>query len=74
MALSVAAEMAGRDFAEGLQLALEYAPEPPFAAGRPQDAQPRVLAAVTQRFELNWPERRAAAARAAVALAARARA
>ena len=71
MALTVAAEIAGRDFAEGLQLALEYAPEPPFAAGRPEDAQPRVRAAVSERFEVNWPERRAAAARAATALAAR---
>jgi cyclohexyl-isocyanide hydratase len=71
MALTVAAEIAGRDFAEGLQLALEYAPEPPFAAGRPQDAQPRVRAAVTQRFEVSWPERRTAAARAAAALLGR---
>jgi cyclohexyl-isocyanide hydratase len=71
MALTVAAELAGREFAEGLQLALEYAPEPPFAAGRPEDAQPRVRAAVTERFEAHWPERRAAVARAAAALAAR---
>ncbi len=71
MALTLAAELAGREFAEGLQLALEYAPEPPFTAGRPEDAQPRVRAAVSERFEANWPERRTAAARAATALAAR---
>jgi transcriptional regulator GlxA family with amidase domain len=71
MALTVAAEIAGRDFAQGLQLALEYAPEPPFAAGRPESAPPHVRAAVAERFEVNWPERRGAAARAASALAAR---
>ena len=71
MALTVAAGIAGRDFAEGLQLALEYAPEPPFAAGRPEIAPPRVRAAVSERFEVSWPERRSAAARAAAALAAR---
>ncbi len=72
MALTVAAEIAGRDVAEGLQLALEYAPEPPFTAGRPEGAPPRVRAAVSQRFEASWPQRRSAAARAAAALAARA--
>ena len=70
MALTVAAEIAGRDFAQGLQLALEYAPEPPFAAGRPEDAPAQVRAAVSQRFEQTWPQRRHAAARAAATLAA----
>ena len=46
MALTVAAEIAGRDFAEGLQLALEYAPEPPFDAGRPERVSPAVLHSV----------------------------
>src|SRR5215472_1291428 len=31
LALTVLAEVAGRDVAEGVQLAIEYAPEPPFA-------------------------------------------
>ena len=44
MALTVVAEIAGRAFAEGVQLALEYAPEPPFAGGRPELAAPAVRA------------------------------
>jgi cyclohexyl-isocyanide hydratase len=72
MALTVAAEIAGREFAQGLELALEYAPEPPFAVGRPESAPARVRAAVAERFEVSWPGRRDAAARAASALAARA--
>jgi cyclohexyl-isocyanide hydratase len=35
-ALTLAAEIAGDDFAQGLQLALEYAPAPPFNSGRPR--------------------------------------
>jgi cyclohexyl-isocyanide hydratase len=72
MALTVAAEVAGRDFAEGLQLALEYAPEPPFAAGCPEAARAEVRASVLQRFELHWPQRQAAAERAGERMAARA--
>ena len=34
MALTVVAEIAGPDFAQTLQLALEYAPDPPFARSR----------------------------------------
>ncbi len=45
-ALTVAAELAGAEFAQGLQLGLEYAPAPPFDAGRPETAPPAVLAAV----------------------------
>ena len=41
MALTVVAEIAGPDFAQTLQLALEYAPEPPFATGRPEIARAR---------------------------------
>jgi hypothetical protein len=36
MALTVVAEIAGRAFAEAVQLAIEYAPEPPFVGGRPE--------------------------------------
>lgn len=45
-ALTLAAEIAGDDFAQGLQLALEYAPAPPFSSGRPETAPPHVLAFV----------------------------
>jgi transcriptional regulator GlxA family with amidase domain len=70
MALTVMAEIAGRDFAEGVQLALEYAPEPPFAGGRPELARAAVLAAVRERLASRWPSRRAAVDEAAAALAA----
>jgi len=46
-AFVVAAELAGADFAQRLQLGLEYAPAPPFNAGRPETAPPEVRAAVT---------------------------
>jgi cyclohexyl-isocyanide hydratase len=44
--LAVVAELAGRAQAEAIQLALEYAPAPPFRAGTPDEAPPAVLAAV----------------------------
>jgi transcriptional regulator GlxA family with amidase domain len=49
-ALTVAAEVAGADYAQALQLGFEYAPEPPFNAGRPDLARPEILAAVNQRM------------------------
>ena len=42
-ALTVLAEIAGRDVAEAIQLGLEYAPAPPFASGRPELARPEVV-------------------------------
>ena len=69
MALTVSAEIAGADHAQAVQLAMEYAPEPPFAAGRPESARPEIVAEVRARFAGVWPERRAAAERAAQALA-----
>src|SRR3990167_2462797 len=45
-ALTLAAEIAGDDFAQGLQLALEYAPAPPFNSGCPETAPPHVLATI----------------------------
>jgi cyclohexyl-isocyanide hydratase len=49
-ALVVAKELAGDSFAEELQLTLEYAPEPPFDCGRPDEARPEVLASVRERM------------------------
>jgi cyclohexyl-isocyanide hydratase len=40
-------ELAGRDYAEGVQLGLEYAPDPPFHSGRPE----RMSTAVDGRAE-----------------------
>ncbi|MGD0642956.1 MAG: DJ-1/PfpI family protein [Roseiarcus sp.] len=45
-ALTLLAELAGREVAETVQLNLEYAPEPPFAAGTPQTASPEIVARV----------------------------
>lgn len=51
LALTVVAEIAGREFAECVQLGLEYAPEPPWDSGRPELASPQVVAQVKQRLE-----------------------
>lgn len=48
-ALTVVAEIFGSDVAQMVQLGLEYAPEPPFAAGSPATAPAEVLAAVRAR-------------------------
>jgi transcriptional regulator GlxA family with amidase domain len=42
-ALTVLAEIAGDTTAQAIQLGLEYAPAPPFNAGRPETAPPEVL-------------------------------
>ena len=68
MALTVVAEVAGQHMAEAVQLAIEYAPAPPFDSGRPELARAEVLAAVRRRLDSRWPERRAAAQRASAAL------
>ncbi len=49
-ALTVLAEIAGPETAQVVQLGLEYAPEPPFDAGRPDHAPPAVLTACEARF------------------------
>jgi transcriptional regulator GlxA family with amidase domain len=43
-AFTVLAEIAGEDVAQMIQLGLEYAPQPPFDAGRPELARPEILA------------------------------
>ncbi len=42
-ALRVAAALRGDDVAQDIQLAIAYAPEPPFNAGTPETAPPAVL-------------------------------
>jgi cyclohexyl-isocyanide hydratase len=66
MALRVAAEIAGTAHAQAIELALEYAPEAPFACGRPEMAAAETVSAV--RARLGLAQRRAAAERAARAL------
>jgi transcriptional regulator GlxA family with amidase domain len=70
MALAVMAEIGGRDLAETVQLAIEYAPAPPFDSGRPELAREPVLRAARSRLDSVRPERDAALRRAAAALAA----
>jgi putative intracellular protease/amidase len=60
-ALTAAAEIAGRQTAEAIQLMLEYAPAPPFDAGDPHTAPPEVLEAVMGQVAAWLPARRAAA-------------
>jgi cyclohexyl-isocyanide hydratase len=69
MALEVMAEVAGRDYAEVVQLAIEYAPAPPFNSGRPELAREPVLRAARARLESINVERDAAIRRAVAALA-----
>jgi putative intracellular protease/amidase len=67
-ALTVAAELAGAAFAQGLQLNIEYAPAPPFDAGRPETAPAEVLAQVQARLATLLPSRWASAEAAAARL------
>jgi cyclohexyl-isocyanide hydratase len=46
--LALAAELAGREAAEAIQLQLEYAPSPPFDAGSPASASSSVVETVKQ--------------------------
>jgi cyclohexyl-isocyanide hydratase len=48
--LAVVAELAGQAQAEAIQLALEYAPQPPFRAGTPEEAPAAVLATVRKQM------------------------
>jgi transcriptional regulator GlxA family with amidase domain len=51
MALAVMADIAGVDYAQTVQLALEYAPEPPFDCGRPERARPQIVTAAQKRLD-----------------------
>jgi cyclohexyl-isocyanide hydratase len=64
-ALTVAAEIAGPDVAQAIQLQIEYAPAPPFEAGTPETAPPDVLWTVRQRNARMRMEREALVARIA---------
>jgi cyclohexyl-isocyanide hydratase len=68
VALTVAAEIAGRATAEAIQLGIEYDPTPPFASGSPERADPAVLNAVLARAEPRQRDRAERVARAAAAL------
>ncbi|MGH8256183.1 MAG: DJ-1/PfpI family protein [Steroidobacteraceae bacterium] len=68
MALTVMAEIAGSEHAQAVQLAIEYAPMPPFDCGRPDLAPPAIVAAAKRRLDAVRTERDAAIQRAAAAL------
>lgn len=64
-ALVLLAELAGEDYAKGVQLGLEYAPAPPFDSGRPELAPRQVLERVRSMMDAASEGRLAAARRAA---------
>lgn len=64
-ALVLLAELAGEDYAQSIQLGLEYAPAPPFNSGRPELARPEILAEVKARMAALADTRFAAATEAA---------
>jgi len=64
-AFTVLAEIAGEDVAQSVQLGLEYAPAPPFDAGRPELAPPHIVAAYRRHVAPLTASRRAAALEAA---------
>ena len=67
-ALTMVAEIAGRDVAEGIQLGIEYAPAPPFDSGTPETARPEIVAAAQARMAAMRREREARVAEAAARL------
>lgn len=60
IALTIAADLAGEDRAKAIQLMIEYAPAPPFNCGRPEIAEPHIVAAVKEDFAQFAAERRKA--------------
>lgn len=63
--LTIVAALRNREEAESIQLALEYAPEPPFHSGVPQEATADVLAATKARLAGSRDAREAIMARLA---------
>jgi len=64
-AFTLLAELAGEDYAQSIQLGLEYAPAPPFNAGRPELARPEILARVKAAMAARTADRAGAAEAAA---------
>ncbi len=63
-AFTLMAEIAGAEFAKGLQLGLEYDPAPPFDAGSPDKAAPSALKRMTSFYENRGVQFRANLAKA----------
>jgi cyclohexyl-isocyanide hydratase len=49
--LRLGAILSNESVAKGIQLGLEYDPQPPFASGHPDVADPEILASVRARFD-----------------------
>ncbi len=64
-ALTLIAELAGKEVAEAIELNLEYAPAPPFNAGSPETAPAEVVQTVLNRMAPIIEERRILAEEAA---------
>ena len=69
-ALSVVAELTDPETAQAIQLQIEYAPLPPFNAGRPETAPPAIPVRVRERNETFAASRRGRLEEAAARLAA----
>jgi len=67
-ALRVAADLRGDEVAQGIQLGIAYAPEPPFNAGSPETAPPAVLARAREAMRQISEQRVATARRIAARL------
>jgi putative intracellular protease/amidase len=50
MALTLAAKIAGDDYAQGIQLGIEYDPQPPFDAGSVAKAPPSIVQFLTEMY------------------------
>jgi cyclohexyl-isocyanide hydratase len=69
IALTLAAELTDEATAQAVQLALEYAPAPPFEAGHPDIASPDVLSRVQERYAVTLTTLRGIAEQIATAMA-----
>ncbi len=67
-ALRVAADLRGDEVAQGIQLAIAYAPEPPFNSGTPETAPPAVLARAKESMRQITEQRERTARRIAARL------
>jgi cyclohexyl-isocyanide hydratase len=67
-ALRVAADLRGAEVAQAIQLAIAYAPEPPFNSGRPESAPPAILERVRISYRAVTEQREQTARRVAARL------
>ena len=56
MALTLAARIAGDEYAQTIQLGIEYDPEPPFSSGSPRKAPPHIVESLRARMRARLAE------------------